>query len=117
MCKGKLLLVEDNNYVLDLALEALEGQGYEIQSATNAAEALEIVNSGFVPTVLFTDIVMPGEHNGVELANQLVEKHPEMRVLLTTGWTDKALNKETRFPVLSKPYLHNDLIRRLDELN
>jgi DNA-binding NtrC family response regulator len=53
---------------------------------------------------VFSDIVMPNGMNGIHLAQELTERYPTIRVLLTTGYSDVAAAGETRFQILRKPF-------------
>ncbi len=69
--------------------------------------------------LLFSDVVMPGGINGFELAEQAVVLLPELKVLLTSGYTEKAVirNGQARFSanMLSKPYTQTELACRVRE--
>jgi len=101
----RLLLVEDDPTVLALTLDVLTGLGYQVQTATNAAEALEILQSQAEIDLLFSDIIMPGGVSGVSLARTARELRPQLKVLLTSGFIGdgQALNASD-FPLLDKPY-------------
>ncbi len=101
----RILLVEDDPTVLALTLDVLTGLGYQVQTATNAAEALEILQAGADVDLLFTDVVMPGGVSGVSLARTARELRPDLRVLLTSGFVgDGQINEGREFPLLDKPY-------------
>src|SRR6185295_17505720 len=82
----RILLVEDDATVLALTLNVLTGLGYQVTTATNAAEALTILQSGRELDLLFTDVVMPGGVSGLSLARTARELRPMLRVLLTSGF-------------------------------
>ncbi len=85
-----LLLVEDNDAVRDLTAKALRRRGYTVFEAHHAEEALEwAASSGITPQLLVTDVIMPGL-NGPALAEQLTERHPGLRVLYMSGYTEEA---------------------------
>ncbi|HVI30611.1 response regulator [Phenylobacterium sp.] len=101
----KILLVEDDPTVLALTLDMLTGLGYDVTTATNAAEALEVVHSDAKIDLLFTDVVMPGGVSGVSLARTSREIRPDLRVLLTSGFVGEgAVIENAEFPLLDKPY-------------
>jgi DNA-binding LytR/AlgR family response regulator len=64
---------------------------------------------------VFSDIVMPGAMNGIHLAQELSEHYPQIRVLLTTGYSDMLAAAETRYPVLRKPFEQSELERAIRE--
>jgi signal transduction histidine kinase/DNA-binding response OmpR family regulator len=101
----KILLVEDDPTVLGLTLDLLTGLGYDVTTATNAAEALAVLQSGAEIDLLFTDVVMPGGVSGVSLARTARELNPDLAVLLTSGFVGEgAVIDEVEFPLLDKPY-------------
>ena len=101
----KILLVEDDATVLALTLDVLGGLGYQVATATNAAEALAILQSDRELDLLFTDVIMPGGVSGLSLARTARELRPGLRVLLTSGFIGENRVIEGReFPLLDKPY-------------
>jgi PAS domain S-box-containing protein len=101
---GTVLVVEDNPEVGDVTATLLEQIGYRVLRAENAAQALAKLESNGAVDLLFSDIVMPNGMNGIHLAQEVSERYPEIRVLLTTGYSDVAASAETRFPILRKPF-------------
>ena len=100
---GKVLIVEDDTFVAELAADMLEELGFETAITHSAKEALERLASGEKPKLVFTDIVMPGGITGLELARKLRERFPELPILLTTGYSEQVSATEG-FPLLQKPY-------------
>jgi signal transduction histidine kinase/FixJ family two-component response regulator len=101
----RILVVEDDATVLALTVDMLAGLGYSVTTATNAAEALDILHSGAEIDLLFTDVVMPGGVSGVSLARTARELRPDLRVLLTSGFVGEgAVIENAEFPLLDKPY-------------
>ncbi|MCR5879732.1 response regulator [Phenylobacterium sp. J367] len=83
----------------------LAALGYHVTSATNAAEALEVIHTDAPIDLLFTDVVMPGGVSGVSLARTAREIRPDLRVLLTSGFVGEgAVIEDAEFPLLDKPY-------------
>jgi two-component system NtrC family sensor kinase len=101
---GTILVVEDNPEVADVSATLLQQIGYRVLRAGNAVEALERIEGGERIDLVFSDIVMPNGMNGIHLAQELTERYPAIRVLLTTGYSDVAAAGETRFPILRKPF-------------
>ena len=69
-----------------MTVEALQGLGYTVIAAGGPEHALDLLNEGVRPNLLFTDIVMPGM-DGRVLAEHVRERHPAVKVLFTTGCT------------------------------
>jgi CheY-like chemotaxis protein len=109
-CVGSavVLVVDDDHLVRNVAVEILHDMGYRTLAAPNAEVALLMLKEGIVADLLFTDIVMPGGKNGLELADAARAMRPELPVLFTTGFAN-ALEGRRGDPLLRKPY-------RLDEL-
>ena len=80
-----ILVVDDDEDVLAVARAFLEDRGYNVLHAPNASEGLRILQGSKVD-LLFTDIVMPGEMDGFELAEQARQACPGLRVLYTSGF-------------------------------
>ena len=84
-CSGTVLVVEDEGLVRLDAAESLRDAGFAVLEATDADEAMAIMLSGEDFDVLFTDINMPGEMDGLELARRVHDCRPKVRLLLTSG--------------------------------
>ena len=109
----KVLLIEDNPEVQEAAGMLLKQLGYRVFHAESATLALEFLASGETVDLVFTDIVMPGELDGVALANRVKEEYPDTAVLLTTGYAKAADLVEVAFPILRKPYQLPTLARAI----
>ena len=111
-----MLLVEDDEQVLGMAVESLEELNYQVVVAHNAREALEHLKGPDRIDILFSDVVMPGGMNGTQLAAEARHLRPELKVLLTSGYVadqakDHSLGMDV--PVLNKPYRREELARTL----
>jgi CheY-like chemotaxis protein len=112
---GCVLVVEDDTMVSELAAGMLNEIGFEAVVTHSAKEALERLSGDRRPTVVFTDIVMPGGMSGIELARKVRSRFPEMPILLTTGYSEHVA-KQQEFPVLQKPYELSSLAAALGKL-
>ncbi|WP_430911989.1 MASE4 domain-containing protein [Methylobacterium sp. sgz302541] len=111
-----VLVVEDEPGVLEMAVESLAELGYRTLTATHAVAALDRLKGPERIDILFSDVVMPGGTNGVQLAVEARRHRPGLRVLLTSGYTGSALGEHgvpADQPLLSKPYLREDLAEKL----
>jgi signal transduction histidine kinase len=112
-----ILVVEDDEDVLVVAAESLREFGYQVVTAVNAAQALEILRGDRAVDLLLSDVIMPGGMNGVQLTVEARRIRPELKVLLTSGYTAAALSIEHGLPdnlnLVEKPYRREDLARKL----
>lgn len=113
-----ILVVEDNVEVLEMACTILREEGYQVVTADNASRALEVLEATPNITVLFSDVVMPGGMNGVMLAEEAKRRQPSLKLLLTTGFAEDFMKRETntQLPVLQKPYRPSELSERIRRL-
>jgi len=112
----RILVVEDNDDVRELAESMLEMAGYDVLSAPSGERALGLLESGEQADLLFTDVIMPGGMNGLELIERVHAKRPGLPVLVTTGYMDELPGRgkpSGTLDVLSKPYQHQDLLDRV----
>ena len=111
-----VLVVEDNAEVAHFATTLLEGMGYAARIAASAAEALALLEAGEPVDVVFSDVVMPGGMDGVELATVLRRRWPKLGIVLATGYSETLLARPAEAPVevLSKPYRLDDLAAALE---
>jgi len=84
-----ILVVDDEPALLDVAISFLKRLGYTAIPAKNGDQALQLITETPNLDLLFCDVVMPGDMNGYELAIQSRETRPDLKVLLTSGFTDK----------------------------
>jgi len=115
-----ILLAEDEAPVRTLAQRCLEEMGYRVLAASRADEAQRMAEHHAGPIhLLLTDVVMPGG-SGPELAERLAARHPEMRVLYMSGYTDDAIvHRGVIAPgieLLEKPFTPATLTRRVRDV-
>jgi PAS domain S-box-containing protein len=101
---ARVLIVEDDPVVAELATHLLEELGYEGRIVHSAKEALARLSREADIDLVFSDIIMPGGISGLELARKLRERFPELPILLTTGYSDRMADEAREFPLLPKPY-------------
>jgi PAS domain S-box-containing protein len=112
---GRVLIVEDDHLVAELAAGMLNEMGFEAIVTHSAKEALERLSGDRRPTLVFSDIVMPGGISGIELARKVRSRFPELPVLLTTGYSEH-LAETQEFPMLQKPYQMDSLAGAISKL-
>ena len=112
--RARILVVEDNEDVRELAETMLASAGYAVVSAPSGERALDLLDQGDAVDLVFTDVMMPGGMNGLQLADQVRARRPGTPILVTTGYTDELpATRETRLDILSKPYRQEDLLARV----
>ncbi|WP_242403370.1 response regulator [Asaia platycodi] len=111
-----VLVVEDDDEVRATVVEMLSDLGYQVLKATDAANALVVIESGMPIDILFTDVVMPGTLKSPELARRAKERLPDIAVLFTSGYTENSIVHGGRLDagveLLSKPYTRDALARK-----
>ena len=98
-----ILVVEDNPDVKSVAIAMLEQLGYRTVAVESAAAALSALKSGQPVDLVFTDVMLPGDLDGVALAQAVRDQYPQLPVVLTSGYA-KALGARHGLPILHKPY-------------
>ncbi|MBV8504422.1 MAG: PAS domain S-box protein [Alphaproteobacteria bacterium] len=112
-----ILVVEDDPDVREMIVGILSDLGYQTLVATNGPEALAILNDGHSVDLLFTDIVMPAGMSGTDLARQASRLRPDLKVLLSSGYTREAnqwRSARAEFPFIAKPYRPTTLGKKLE---
>ena len=111
-----VLVVEDDDRVRHMSVDALRELGYTVVQANGAAQALEVLAVQPKVSLLFTDVVMP-EINGRRLAEMARETRPELKVLFTTGYTRNAVVHngvlDAGVAFLPKPFTVEQLARKV----
>jgi PAS domain S-box-containing protein len=110
---AKVLVVEDNPAVAETAAGLLEQLGSRPLVVNSAAAALRALREGERPDIVFSDIVMAGEMDGLALARRVRAEWPDLPILLTTGYSRGAEDVAREFTILPKPYELPDLSRAL----
>jgi two-component system NtrC family sensor kinase len=113
---GTALLVEDNTDVAEVAAGLLHQLGYRVRSVANVQAALAALRLDPQVDLVFSDILMPGGRNGLDLAREVGERFPHIPLLLTTGYSAGAQDA-VRYgvAVLQKPYDIEGLRRHIGE--
>jgi PAS domain S-box-containing protein len=113
----KVLIVEDDTLVRQYVAAQVRSLGYTALEAANGADALAIIDAHDDIDLLFTDVIMPGNMNGRQLADAAVRRRPGLKVLFTSGYTENAIVHHGRLDsgvlLLAKPYRKSELARML----
>jgi len=114
-----ILVVEDDDAVRLVVNKLLEQHGFNVLVAHHATEAINICATTDVVDLLMTDVVMP-EMSGRQLAKQIHQSYPDLKLLYMSGYTgDRVLQSEILQPhigFIEKPFTKNDLIAKIYKL-
>lgn len=110
----RVLVVDDEYDLAHLAKALLESHGFDVQVACSAEEALHVLESDAAIDALFSDIMMPGM-TGLQLAREVGQRHPHIRIVLTSGYTLPSLlaEQDVPHPFVGKPYQIDAVVRLL----
>jgi PAS domain S-box-containing protein len=109
-----ILLVEGDPADSELAAELLAGTGYKVLTAPSARAALDMLRGGNQIDLVFSDVMMPGGMNGVELARVVRKEFPAVFILLAAADAGDISTEE--YSLITKPYDGNALLDRLAEI-
>jgi signal transduction histidine kinase len=98
----RVLMVEDDALVSSVVQSALEGEGHTLRLCKSADEAVQVLRGNEHFDVLFTDVVMPGDMNGIDLVNWCRGQRPELPAVVATGYAENL--SVVAATVLRKPY-------------
>src|SRR5690606_28252904 len=110
----RVLFVEDDPLVSKVAASALTGLGFDVIHVSNADDALKRLEDGETVEAVFSDIVMPGRMNGLDLVDAVSGRWPALPIVLATGYGEKA-PKHLNVRVMTKPYLIEDVAEALHD--
>ncbi|MCM1322735.1 MAG: response regulator [Acetobacter sp.] len=115
----RILLVDDENSVRTFAVRALRKKGYNVVGCNSAENALETLETDKNFQLLITDMVMPGQ-NGIELAKQVLEMLPDIKIILASGYSEDILKGEyadiDNMSFIPKPFSLSDLTQKVYEV-
>jgi signal transduction histidine kinase/CheY-like chemotaxis protein len=112
--RGVALLVEDDAEVAALTREMLGHLGFEVIHAASPAAALGALANARRVDVVFSDIMMPGGMSGLQLGREIRRRQPDLRIVLTTGYSEAAAAMDSaEFTLLLKPYSLDGLSQAL----
>ncbi|MDD3523449.1 MAG: response regulator, partial [Candidatus Cloacimonetes bacterium] len=118
--KELVLIVEDDPSISDLSGKMIQKMGYRVMLAESADKAIVMIeDEGLRPELVISDVVMPGL-SGLELAAIIRYKHPDMKVILMSGYTEQVIMKhgemDPNIPFLHKPFTRQELQDRITQV-
>ncbi len=120
MGKGEsVLIVEDEESLLQLFAKLITNLGYKVTVCSNGLEALNLINEGYRPDIVITDVIMPAI-NGKELSDRIIEIIPEQKLLFMSGFADDVLANHGVFsqgiPFIQKPFTARGIAAKIKQL-
>jgi len=114
---AEILVAEDDPDVRAFATQLLRRQGHTVHAAANGPEALDVLERVTHIDLLFTDVIMPGGMSGRDLADEVVRRRPDTRVLFASGYSENVIMHDGRVDegvlLLAKPYTGRQLAHRV----
>jgi CheY-like chemotaxis protein len=114
VCGGVVLVVEDHPLVRQLILEVLIEAGFDAVEASDAGEAVRMLEARSDIRLVFTDAEMPGTMNGIGLAHYVRKRWPPIKLIVVSGKREIALSElpaGVRF--FHKPYRETSIIEAM----
>jgi PAS domain S-box-containing protein len=113
----RVLVVEDDQDVRELMVEALESLGYAVSAAASGPKALHLLDGGMAVDVVVSDVVMPDGMSGFQLVREIRHRLPLLAIVLTSGMTAMAGAADAAaqdLPILRKPFRGDDLSQAIE---
>jgi PAS domain S-box-containing protein len=115
--KLKILVVEDNDSVREVAAAMIEEMGFETITATNGHEGLKMIDDIRDIDLVLSDVIMAGGMNGPELAAKALKLRPELKILFMSGYAPGSVRQMQDMPdtieLVNKPFTRNDLTEKV----
>jgi PAS domain S-box-containing protein len=115
--KMRVLVVEDNDQVRDVASAMVEDMGFEVITATNGVDGLKMIETDRKIDLLLSDVIMAGGMNGPELAAKAIKVRPELKVLFMSGYAPGSVRQMQDLPdtidLVNKPFTRSDLTAKV----
>jgi len=109
MARHSVLVVDDEPLIRMIAAEAFRDAEFDVFEAEDASSALEVLGTAAGIELMCTDVQMPGGLDGVELARLVKRLFPDVRVIITSGYSPKDV-RLAGVPFLPKPFSASDLV-------
>ncbi|MDE2385627.1 MAG: PAS domain-containing protein [Alphaproteobacteria bacterium] len=115
--KLKVLVVEDNNSVREVAAAMIEEMGFEAITAINGPEGLKAIETMPDIDLVLSDVIMAGGMNGPELAAKAIKIRPDLKILFMSGYAPGSVRQMQDLPdtieLVNKPFTRNDLTEKV----
>ena len=122
--QGKILFMDDDKAVRDIAQKILLYLGYQVEFAKNGSEAIELfkkaINSGKFFDAVILDLTIPGEMGGKETIRNLLKIDPEVKAIISSGYSNDIIMSEYKAygfsGTVAKPYEIKELSKTLSKV-
>jgi CheY-like chemotaxis protein len=111
-----VLLVEDEVLIRLMIADELRGQGLQVLEASNADEALAILESFLSVHLLFTDVCMPGRMDGLALAKLAQARFPRLKLIIASSREPEEPSRASADAFISKPYDLNQVVEQVEKI-
>ncbi len=115
-----ILVVDDEAELAEIARTHLESAGYQVTVLTHSNAALDLIRQGQRFDMVVSDLVMPGNLDGMELRQRILELAPHLPILFASGFSEDAIKARTGgildTPILQKPFRKRDLLAAVENL-
>jgi CheY-like chemotaxis protein len=111
-----VLLVEDEVLIRLMIADELRGQGLQVLEASNADEALAILESFLSVHLLFTDVRMPGRMDGLALAKLAQARFPRLKLIIASSREPEEPSRASADAFISKPYDLNQVVEQVEKI-
>lgn len=117
-----ILIVEDDEEVMDLAVRMLRSEDFKVITAIDANSGLEQFNRHPEIDLVFTDVIMPGGISGIQMSKKILKLKPETPIILVSGYKEKGetlLDNTFGIPnitYISKPYDVDEIPKLIDAM-
>ena len=86
---ARILVVEDDEFVRNISTRLLKELGCSVLEAANAAEGISVLENDNDIDLVFSDMMMPGGMNGVEMVEKMRESNPEIKAIIVSGYGEE----------------------------
>ena len=111
-----VLVVEDDTFVRNVSTMLLKELGCEVIEAENARDGLNVLGNNKDVDIVFSDMMMPGGMNGIEMINEMRLDKPDLRAIIVSGYSeDTVVSNDMKILWLKKPFTRESLVNKLNE--
>lgn len=112
----RILIVDDNIAIQQTMSDILESVGHSCRKCSSADEALQLITKEDAFDLIITDIKMPGQNTGIDLATFIIHKYPHIKVILITGYLEleEISVEDHKIAILQKPFSRMSLMNSID---